>query len=165
MAAAGFLAVVSSPRSADAASFPYNFKFSNPLPVTLTRDTSSSPLTPGTIDDIPGVSGTIDDVAISGLDSYLGASQKFKFDTDWILTDSDGISFVAAGGVKWNFFNQLVGFDKASNYVTNASFLPDTGSIKGWHPSAPCSSLSPRPPAPVRRQRGIWHDPPAASTG
>jgi hypothetical protein len=148
MAAAGFFAVVSSPPSADAASFTYNFKFSNALPVTLTLDTSSSPLTPGTIYDITGVSGSIDGVAISGLDSYLGASQKFKFDPDWILTDSDGISFVDAGGVKWNIFNQLVGFDKASNYVTSGSFLPDTGSINEagtQAPSAPPSAPGPLP--------------------
>jgi hypothetical protein len=135
MAAAGLAAVVAAPRQAEAASFTYNFLFSNSLPVSLTLSATDDPLVPGSVYDISSLSGTIGGVAITGLDPYLGASQKFKFETDWIYSDSDGISFVDSSGAKWNMYNQIAGFGKISNYVTDGSFNPATGSIVAPGPS------------------------------
>jgi len=141
MAAAGLAAVVAAPRQAEAASFTYNFLFSNSLPVSLTLSATADPLVPGSVYDISSLSGTIGGVAITGLDPYLGASQKFKFETDWIYSDSDGISFVDSSGAKWNMYNQIAGFEKVSNYVTDGPFDPTTGSIV-----APGTQAPPTPP-------------------
>jgi len=143
MAAAGLAAVVAAPRQAEAASFTYNFLFSNSLPVSLTLSATADPLVPGSVYDISSLSGTIGGVAITGLDPYLGASQKFKFETDWIYSDSDGISFVDSSGAKWNMYNQVAGFEKVSNYVTDGPFNPSSGSIVA--PGTPAPSPAPGP--------------------
>jgi len=149
MAAAGLAAVVAAPRQAEAASFTYNFLFSNSLPVSLTLSATDDPLVPGSVYDISSLSGTIGGVAITGLDPYLGASQKFKFETDWIYSDSDGISFVDSSGAKWNMYNQIAGFEKISNYVTDGSFAPATGSIIAPGTPAPPSPATAPGPLPL----------------
>jgi hypothetical protein len=147
MAAAGLAAVVAAPRQAEAASFTYNFLFSNSLPVSLTLSATADPLVSGSVYDISSLSGTIGGVAITGLDPYQGASQKFKFETDWIYSDSDGISFVDSSGAKWNMYNQIAGFEKVSNYVTDGPFYPASGSIVV--PGTPAPPTPPTAPGPL----------------
>jgi hypothetical protein len=149
MAAAGLAAVVAAPRAADAASWTYNFNFSNSLPVALTLEATADPLVPGTVYTVSSLSGTIGGVAITDLDGYMGASQQFKFDPDWIYSDSDGISFADSSGAKWNIFNQLTGFDKVSNYVTDGAFDPNSGSIVAPGTQAPPSPATAPGPLPL----------------
>jgi len=118
----------------------YNFNLSNSLPVTLTLQTSATLLVAGTQYTITGVTGTVNGVAITGLNPYLSASQTFTYDPNWIYTDSNGISFADSSGANWNIFNQLSGYDKVSNYVTDGSFLPNSGSINVAGTGAPTAT-------------------------
>ena len=149
MAAAGLAASVAAPRAAEAATWTYNFDFANSLPVVLNLDAAATPLVPGTVYSVSSLSGTIGGVAITGLDSYQGASQQFKFDPNWIYSDLDGISFVDSSGAKWNIFNQLTGFDKVSNYVTDGPFNPSSGSIVAPGTPAPPSPATAPGPLPL----------------
>ena len=169
MAAAGLVAVVCTPRAAEAGSLNWKFKYANQIEADVTvQANGAGSIDPGVLYTITGASGTIGAVGgvcgatcfnITGLSNYNGATNTFQYnpslnpnDPFAFVTDVDGISFVtdevASYNIYWSINSPTLGI--ADSYTTNspsasAASIPLAGSIIVAGPSAPVPSSVPGP--------------------
>jgi len=169
MAAAGLVAVVCTPRAAEAGSLNWKFKYANQIEADVTvQANGAGSIDPGVLYTITGASGTIGAVGgvcgatcfnITGLSNYNGATNTFQYnpslnpnDPSAFITDIDGISFVtnevASFNIYWSINSPTLGI--ADSYTTNspsasAASIPLAGSIIVAGPSAPVPSSVPGP--------------------